>query len=107
MTCMKFVNIKEGLSEKQIERQKKRENGRYTEYHTCELCGKKIEPTKYWSDERCNVTGDGLILCKPCCLKSDEMKNKEFLETFCKRTSSPESIERYRMELKKAFPERE
>lgn len=102
---MKFTNIKDGLTDNQIERQKVRENGKYSNYPKCELCGKKVPPHKYYSDERCNIGGVGLVLCKKCCVKSDEMHNKEFFETFADvymRERKDECLSKY----DKYFPDR-
>jgi ribosome-binding protein aMBF1 (putative translation factor) len=101
-----FVNIKEGSTPRQIERQKARYKGKYSKYGLCELCGKKILPGKHWSDIRCNISGRGLLLCKKCCGISEEMDNTKFLDTFVKN-EEPERFKEYRASLKKEFPNRE
>lgn len=102
---MPHVEIKEGLTTRQIERQKVRENGKYSKYPTCELCGKKIPSDSYWSDPRCNITGTGLLLCKKCCQKSEKMNNTEFIKTFEKNTDTKQRI-KYIYRLGKEFPDR-
>jgi hypothetical protein len=103
---MPHVEMKEGLTPRQIERQRVRENGKYANYPNCELCDKKVNPEGYWSDPRCNATGVGLILCKKCCHKSEQMSNKVFLETFAK-CEDAEYIKRHQTILRKEFPDRE
>jgi hypothetical protein len=104
---MVHVNIKDGLTSRQIERQKVREKGKYSKYGTCEICGKKIRPGEYSSDERCNATGYGLLLCgRKCGIKADKMNNREFVEILCK-DASPESKKEFLARLKKEFPKHE
>ena len=104
---MVHVNIKDGLTSRQIERQKVREDGKYSNYEICELCGKKIIPGTHWSDARCNDTGGGLLLCgKKCCAMSEKMNNAKFLEVFCKNDDY-ESRTRHIENLMRKFPERE
>jgi hypothetical protein len=104
---MPHIEMKDGLTPRQIERQKVRENGKYSKYGTCELCGKKIRPREHSSDERCNVTGGGILLCgKKCCIKADKMNNKEFVNTFCKNASA-EMRKQFLVKLKKEFPKHE
>jgi len=104
---MVHVNIKDGLTSRQIERQKVREKGKYSKYGTCELCGKKIRPGEHCSDERCNATGYGLLLCgRKCGMKVDKMTNKEFIDTLCKSYSAEQRKE-HLVRLKKEFPKHE
>jgi len=100
---MPFVNIKEGLTERQIERQKVREKGRYRKYPLCELCGKTVISGQHWSDSRCNATGIGLVLHKKCCGESEKMNNKKFMATFAKRFDSEQKKE-YLDRLNEEFP---
>jgi hypothetical protein len=102
---MSRVNIKAGLSERQIERQKVREGGKYSRYPRCELCGKTVISGQYWSDERCNATGVGLVLHQRCGHKADKMNNKEFIKTFGKNLNS-EQRNRYLKEINEEFPDR-
>ena len=101
---MSHVNIKDGLSEKQVERQKNRSGGKYSKYPICELCGKTVS-VDYSSDLRCNATGFGLLLHKRCYTKSDKMNNKEFIETFGKGITIDEK-KKYLTRLNREFPNR-
>jgi len=101
---MPFISIKDGLTEKQIERQKVRDNGRYRKYPLCELCGKTVISGQHWSDSRCNATGIGLVLHKKCCGESEKMNNKVFMTTFAKSFDSDQK-KKYLARLNKEFPD--
>lgn len=55
------------MSWRQSARQDAREqkSGRYRTLNPCERC-KKSSGADYYSDERCNTIGPGLILCGGC-----------------------------------------
>ena len=101
---MPLINIKDGLTERQFERQKVRSRGRYEKYPLCELCGKTVIAGKHWSDTRCNATGVGLVLHKSCCDESEKMDNKKFMATFAKRFDSEQKKE-HLDRLNREFPE--
>lgn len=72
--------MKKDKTWKQHERQHiRKKNGRYDIMHVCEDCGEKTG-VDYWSDEDCNVTGKGLVLCKICCLKRENKKERTVKE---------------------------
>lgn len=100
---MPLINIKDGLTERQIERQKVRSRGRYEKYPLCELCGKTVISGEHWSDSRCNATGVGLVLHKKCCGESEKMDNKTFIDTFDKKLDSERKKE-YLDRLNREFP---
>lgn len=63
---------------KQAKRQSTREgNGRYAKLNPCECCGRSAG-ADYCSDDRCNTTGHGLILCAKCCGNLSTMDDAQF-----------------------------
>lgn len=63
----------------QSERQASRDGGgRYNKLNPCECCGRGAG-ANYYSDERCNATGYGLVLCKRCCAKLAKLDDAGFL----------------------------
>ncbi len=53
-----------------------RERGRFSVTNPCEMCGKSAG-VEYCSDERTNVLGCGLVLCKSCAVKAAGMTDDE------------------------------
>lgn len=45
---------------------------------TCEACSGQFGG-EYWSDERCNTTGYGVVLCEPCAHHCAELSDAAFL----------------------------
>ena len=63
---------------KQVERQHHRNsNGRYARMNACELCGKSAG-VDYYSDERCNATGIGLVLHRSCADRLASMNDEQY-----------------------------
>jgi len=57
------------MSDRIAERQSRRDgSGRYERYNRCEVCNKRAgdREAEYYSDDRCNRLGPGLILCRHC-----------------------------------------
>ena len=75
------VYLKDGLTEAQGERQRKRgQAGRYENYIACELCGKRVRESDYCSDQRfCNAGGIGLELCEGCATRLAGLPDQEAL----------------------------
>lgn len=74
-------------STRQHERQATRDDGgRYSEMERCELCCGPIRGGDYYSDERCNRLGRGLVLHQRCGQKVKKMSDQEMVETLRQRT---------------------
>jgi hypothetical protein len=58
-----------------------RNNGKFDRLNPCELC-KKSAGDNYFSDERCNTLGPGLVLCQKCANKVYPLDDVTFLKAF-------------------------
>ena len=69
------------LSKRQLARQDRRDRGRYVRMNRCEVCGTFVGDD-YYSDERCNRTGCGLVLCEGCCIKVGDISDEDYVQYF-------------------------
>jgi hypothetical protein len=71
-------------TEKQVERQRFRDAGRYSKVNPCQLCGKSAG-VDYWSDRRTDTVDAcgnrwndvAIALCEACAAKLDKMPDGE------------------------------
>lgn len=70
------MKASEAQKERQLHRDEK--TGKYTVMNPCELCGKSTGHN-YYSDERCNQWGVGLILCEQDAIRLSSMSDDEAL----------------------------
>lgn len=66
----------------QLDRQFSRDgkSGRYTRHHVCEVCD--CNARDFCSDDRCNSTGKGLVLCEKCATKLADLDDAAYLAVF-------------------------
>jgi len=48
---------------------------------TCELCNKRISDKHYYSDNRCNETGLGVVLHHDCAMQLEDLTLEDFVAT--------------------------
>jgi hypothetical protein len=66
------------MTQAQIARTEARDaSGRFFR-NPCECCKRGAPVSDYYSDERCNSTGFGLVLCKRCAVKLEKLSDAEF-----------------------------
>jgi len=66
-------------TEAQEVRQATRKNGKYSTLNACELCGKGVGAS-FYSDDRCNEMGVGLVLHCGCARKLAKMSIEQVKE---------------------------
>lgn len=66
--------------------EQKRNRGKFGKGYRCELCdkpaGKGAGEAGYYSDDRCNTLGPGLVLCAKCCDKVSKLDDAEYMKAF-------------------------
>jgi hypothetical protein len=79
------MNAAKTRTEAQITRAETRESssGKFSKLNPCECCGKGAG-ANYSSDDRCNDTGFGVVLCKRCAKKLATLSDAEYLAAFTK-----------------------
>jgi hypothetical protein len=65
-------------TEAQIARTEARDDAGRFYKNPCECCKKGAPVSDYYSDERCNITGFGLVLCKRCAVKLEKLTDAEY-----------------------------
>jgi hypothetical protein len=90
------------LSKNQTVRQQTRTNGKYRNYPRCEVCNKTIPPDKYYSDERCNYGGRGLILCHKDATTVGNLTDEEYAKFFANGNPKEEEYLIKRLKERKA-----
>lgn len=79
---------KRRMTQAQADRQHSRDrSGRYSQHYRCELCGRPCGD--YRSDERCNGTGLGQILCEKCCRALAVVPLNAYVDALTRSTSLP------------------
>lgn len=69
-------------TDKQVERDRAKDSsGKFRKMNACEVCNKPVG-NRYFSDDRCNVYAFGLMLCKKCCSRAEDMDDDKYLEFF-------------------------
>lgn len=65
-------------------RQDRRKTGQFDKLNPCEKCGKSAGED-YYSDDRCNRTGVGVVLCRKCAMLACKIESDVEYIAFFKR----------------------
>ncbi len=72
------MTTKTTKTEAQIARTEARDDAGRFYKNPCECCKKGAPVSAYYSDERCNTHGFGLVLCRRCAVKLEKVSDAEY-----------------------------